>query len=125
MGAGASRLRTQTALSLLESVSFSVIRGNSSEIKTLAQGSGTTKGVDADSADTVKGENLDSAVAFAKTFAAQQKCVVAITGAIDIVADAKKAFVIYNGDALMSRITGTGCQLSALTAAAVAAKAFL
>lgn len=121
VGAGASRLRTQTALSLLESVSFSVIRGNSSEIKTLAQGSGTTKGVDADSADTVKGENLDSAVAFAKTFAAQQKCVVAITGAIDIVADAKKAFVIYNGDALMSRITGTGCQLSALTAAAVAA----
>ncbi len=50
VGAGASRLRTDTALKLLEKVRFSVIRGNISEIKTLAAGSGTTKGVDADSA---------------------------------------------------------------------------
>lgn len=35
-----------------------MIRGNISEIKTLALGSGTTKGVDADVADKVTLENL-------------------------------------------------------------------
>lgn len=121
VGAGASRLRTDTAFRLLRDVKFTVIRGNISEIKTLASGAGTTKGVDADVADKVTEENLDSAVAFAKAFAAQTGAVIAITGAIDIVADAQKAYCIRNGNAMMSSITGTGCQLSALTAAFVTA----
>ena len=110
-----------TAFRLLREVQFTVIRGNISEIKTLASGAGTTKGVDADVADKVTEENLDSAVAFAKAFAARTGAVVAITGAIDIVADAQKAYCIRNGNAMMSSITGTGCQLSALTAAFVTA----
>ena len=121
VGAGASRLRTDTARRLLDEVRFTVIRGNVSEIKTLAAGSGTTKGVDADVADRVTEENLDEAVAFAKAFAAKAGAVVAITGAIDIVADGKTAYCIRNGHAMMSSITGTGCQLSAMTAAFVAA----
>ena len=121
VGAGASRLRTDTAFRLLREVQFTVIRGNISEIKTLASGAGTTKGVDADVADKVTEENLDSAVAFAKAFAARTGAVIAITGAIDIVADAQKAYCIRNGNAMMSSITGTGCQLSALTAAFVTA----
>ena len=48
VGVGASGLRTQTAQALLSKVKFTVIRGNSSEIKTLALGAGTTHGVDAD-----------------------------------------------------------------------------
>ena len=48
VGAGASRFRTETALKLIKEIKFSVIRGNVSEIKTLAYGSGSTKGVDAD-----------------------------------------------------------------------------
>ena len=51
----------------------------------------------------------------------QTGAVIAVTGAIDIVADAKKAYCIYNGHPMMSSITGTGCQLSALTAAFVTA----
>ena len=119
VGAGASKLRTETAQKLLEEVKFTVIRGNISEVKTLASGSGTTKGVDADVADKVSEENLDSAVAFAKAFAEKMGAVVAITGAIDIVADGKKAYCIRNGHPMMSSITGTGCQLSAMTAAYV------
>ena len=121
VGAGASRLRTGTALRLLEEVQFAVIRGNISEIRTLASGAGTTKGVDADVADRVTEENLDVAVRFAKGFAARTGAVVAITGAIDIVADRDTAYCIRNGNAMMSSITGTGCQLSALTAAFVTA----
>ena len=121
VGAGASRLRTDTANRLMREVRFDAVRGNISEIKTLCTGSGSTKGVDADVADKVTEENLDSAVAFAKAFAAQTGAVIAITGAIDIVADAHTAYCIRNGNAMMSSITGTGCQLSALTAAFVTA----
>ena len=121
VGAGASKLRTDTAVRLMEAVKFTVIRGNISEIKTLALGSGTTKGVDADVADKVTEENLDEATAFAKEFARRTGAVVAITGAIDIVTNGQRAFCIRNGRAEMSAITGTGCQLSALTAAFVTA----
>lgn len=117
VGAGASALRTATALQILEEVRPTVIRGNVSEIKTLALGSGSTKGVDADVADRVTAENLDQMVAFAKDFSARTGAVLAITGAIDLVADPHRAFCIYNGHPDMSRITGTGCQLSAVTAA--------
>ena len=47
--------------------------------------------------------------------------IIAITGEIDIVADANKSFCIRNGHKAMSGITGTGCQLSAMTAAYVTA----
>ena len=121
VGAGASTLRTKTAYDLLENVDFAVIRGNISEIKTLANGKGTTKGVDADVADTVTEENLPQAVSFAKAFAQKTGAVIAITGAIDIIADGEKAYCIYNGHPMMSSVTGTGCQLSAMTAAYVTA----
>lgn len=117
VGAGASKLRTETALKLLDEVKFTAIRGNISEIKSLALRSGTTKGVDADVADKVTEENLDSAVAFAKAFARKTGAVIAIAGAIDIVADREKAYCIRNGHPMMSSITGTGCQLSAMTVA--------
>lgn len=44
VGAGASALRTKTAMELIEHIEFTVIRGNASEIKTLALGQGTTRG---------------------------------------------------------------------------------
>ena len=44
VGAGASHLRTETALRLLREVKFTVIRGNISEIRTLAAGSGGNTG---------------------------------------------------------------------------------
>ena len=121
VGAGASGLRTETAIELMNKIKLDIIRGNISEIKTLAIGYGTTKGVDADSADKVTEENLEDMIAFAKKFSEKTKAVVAITGAIDLVADSEKCYVIRNGVPEMSKITGTGCQLSGLaTAYAVA-----
>lgn len=121
VGAGASALRTDTAVKLIQQVKFNVIRGNSSEIKTLARGNGFTKGVDADVSDTITEDNLDEAIDFAKDFAKKTNAVIAITGPIDIVANGEKAYCVYNGHPMMSRITGTGCQLSALTAAFITA----
>lgn len=121
VGAGASKLRTETAKQILTEVKPDVIRGNISEIKTLAMGTNTTKGVDADACDKVTKDNLDTAVSFAKAFAKETNAIIAITGAIDIIADEKTAYCIYNGDKRMSSITGTGCQLSAMLAGFVAA----
>lgn len=117
VGAGASALRTDTAVGLMDRIKFDVIRGNISEIKTLALGSGTTKGVDADVADAVTEDTLESAVSFAKTLAEKTGSIIAITGAIDLVADSERCFVIRNGRPEMGRITGTGCQLSGMLTA--------
>ena len=121
VGAGASDLRTNTAVNLMKEIPFTVIRGNISEIKTLALGSGTTKGVDADVADAVTEENLDTAVSFVKDFSQKAHAIIAVTGAIDLVSDGTRCFVIRNGRPEMGKITGTGCQLSGMMTAFVTA----
>ncbi len=121
VGAGASALRTRVAGDLLDKLAVSVIRGNMSEMRALAGGASTTRGVDVCPDDAVTEDNLAAGAAFARDFAAKTGAVVAITGAIDIVADAERAYAVRNGSALMGRITGAGCMLSCLcTAYAVA-----
>ena len=119
VGAGASTLRSETTFALLKEIKFSVIRGNISKIKTVSLGSGTTRGVDADVADMITEENIEDSIAFAKQLSQRTGAIIAITGAIDIVANSEKAYVIYNGHKEMSRITGTGCMLSAILGAYV------
>jgi hydroxyethylthiazole kinase len=114
VGAGASTLRNETALKLLREIKFSVIRGNISEIKFLASGSANTQGVDASAADAVTADNLESVISFAKALSKTTGAVIAITGATDIVADSERAYIIKNGHPMMSRVTGTGCMLTAV-----------
>ena len=106
---------------LIKEIKFSVIRGNVSEIKTLAYGSGSTKGVDADLTEAVNERNLQQSISFIKGFAKKKEAIVIITGAIDLVTDGEKCYVIRNGRSEMGRITGTGCQLSGITTAFLAA----
>lgn len=121
VGAGASTLRTETALRITEEINLSVIRGNISEIKCLAFGIDTKGGVDADAADRITQDNLNEVIKFAKDFSEKTRSVTVITGAVDIVTDGKETYCIRNGHPMMSCVTGTGCQLSALTAAFAAA----
>lgn len=121
VGAGASALRTRTAGDLLDQLPISVVRGNMSEVKALAGHASTTRGVDVCPADVVTEDNLLAGATFVQGFAEKTGAVVAVTGAIDIVADAERVFAIRNGSPLMGRMTGTGCMLSCLcTAFAVA-----
>lgn len=119
VGVGASRLRREGARQLLGQVRFAVIRGNLSEVKTLATGCLDGHGVDA--ADRVTVENQREIIGFAKTLAQSTGAVIAVTGETDIVADSQRAYCIHNGHPMMARVTGTGCQLSVLTAAFVTA----
>lgn len=123
VGAGASALRTATASELLDTLPVRIVRCNMSEAKALAGASARTRGVDVNPNDAVTDENLASSVAFARQFAEKAGCVVAITGAIDVVASAERAFAIRNGRAIMGKITGAGCMLSAVTCAYAVAHA--
>ena len=121
VGVGASALRLRTAQELMARVPFTVLRGNVSELRALAGGQEHTRGVDAGGADAVTEAELEQGVAFAKGTARRTGTVVAVTGAIDLVSDGEQCVVIRNGRPEMGLVTGTGCQLSALTAACLAA----
>lgn len=121
VGAGASKLRTETAKRILTELQPQIIRGNISEIKALLFDASGTKGVDASIDDAVTAENLKQAADFAKACAKQSSAIVSISGAIDLIADADTCYAVYNGRAEMAKVTGTGCQLGALTAAFAAA----
>lgn len=116
VGVGASGFRKSTVFELMREVGFTAIRGNISEIKTLAMGTGNTTGVDADLADRVTDENLDNIIPFIKEFSAKTGSVIAVTGSIDLVSDAKHCYVIRNGRPEMGKVTGTGCMLSGMLA---------
>lgn len=117
VGVGASVLRTKTVFRLLEEIKFSVIRGNISEIKTVYAGSGSTMGVDAAVADKVTDETVNEVIQVAQQLSQKTGAVIAITGEIDIIATETKAYLVKNGHAMMSKITGTGCMLSSVIGA--------
>ncbi len=117
VGVGASNLRTTTVLNLIRKVNFDVIKGNISEIKVLVNGGRNVHGVDAGFEDRVTYKNLNKHLEFLKNYAKEVGSIVVVTGEIDIVCDDKKAFVITNGRSEMGKVTGTGCQLSAMITA--------
>jgi len=113
VGAGASKLRNETAARILNEVKISVLRGNISEIRFLAGLKSAAKGVDA-SEDDLQGSADASAGAIAKTLAARYHCVTAITGATDVVSDGKTVVCVENGHPMLANLTGTGCMCSSL-----------
>lgn len=127
VGAGASKIRTETAAELIKELDITSVRGNISEIKAVASELGIFKsnskanGVDADDVDLVTEENLEQSIELIKEFAKKTSTVTCVTGAIDIVTDGDEAYIIRNGRTEMSKITGTGCQLSSLVCAFTAA----
>ena len=121
VGVGASALRLRTAQELMARVTFTVLRGNVSELRALAGGQEHTRGVDAGGADAVTEAELERGVAFAKGTARRTGTLVSVTGAIDLVSDGEQCVLIRNGRPEVGLVTGTGCQLSALTAACLAA----
>ena len=81
---------------------------------------GFSGGVDVRPVDVVTEETLTEAVTFVRAVSKRLGAVVAVTGAIDLVSDGQQCAVIRGGREEMSRVTGTGCQLSGLAAAFLA-----
>lgn len=116
VGVGASAFRQSIAKELLEQVHPTVVRCNAAELRALVRQVRMPGGVDA--APDAQPEEL---AALAKTAALQLGCIVAVTGADDLVTDGRTGFCIHNGTPLLRRVTGAGCMLSVLTAAFAAA----
>jgi len=106
-GAGATDLRDQKCLELLDGVRIDIIKGNISEIARVSGENVRTKGVDA-------AEVEKDMIQVAKHLAAKRKCTVVVTGQEDIIADAKKVYIVKNGHPMMSHIVGTGCMAASV-----------
>ncbi|NLB23008.1 MAG: hydroxyethylthiazole kinase [Clostridium sp.] len=121
VGIGSSRLRRRVAEEILKTIQVAVIRGNSSEIKALAHGTVAARGVDASVKNLMQEGDLEEEILLMQEFAKQSNSILLVTGAVDLACDGEHALVLRNGHTMMSQITGTGCQLSALVAAFLAA----
>lgn len=105
--------RTNIAKALL-SCYPTVIRGNAAEILTLVGQKSQAKGVDSQ-------DSTEIALEAAKELASQVQTIVAVTGKVDYVTNGQQVYAISGGDISLTRVTGTGCSLSAMVAAFVAA----
>lgn len=112
VGAGASQFRTEAVQLLLQEVKPSVLRGNLSEIRCIAGLNVQTRGVDASTEDAMG--DLEQEKSLARALATRLSCVVAITGAIDIVSDGIITVTISNGRERLASVTGTGCMSTSL-----------
>ncbi|MEG1833011.1 MAG: hydroxyethylthiazole kinase [Burkholderiaceae bacterium] len=109
VAAGVLAYRT-SALHGLISHKPAAIRGNASEILSLAGITAAGKGVDSTAASS-------AAIAAAQSLALMSGAVVAVTGEIDYVTDGHQTWSVTGGHPLMTRVVGTGCALSAVVAA--------
>ncbi len=110
VGAGATRFRTETVVRLLEALEIAVLKGNAGEIGTLAGVGAEVRGVDSVG---VTGDPGEICCALAERLG----CVVAMSGAVDVVSDGGRIAYIENGHPLMGRVSGTGCMASSVTGA--------
>lgn len=113
VGSGATRLRTDSARRLARELPVTVVRGNASEVLSLADAGVTTRGVDA-----VHG--VEDAVGAALRLARELDTTLAITGPVDLVTDGARVLRVANGHAMMALVTGTGCTATALVGAFLA-----
>ena len=106
---GALRLRSDFCQHLLNAAP-AAIRGNASEILALAQHEQGGRGVDSL-------HQAESALTAARQLAQKYHSIVAVTGEVDYVTDGARTLRVTGGSALMTRVVGTGCALSAVVAA--------
>ena len=109
-GAGATELRDRKVFELLDQVKINIIKGNVSEIARVSGANIRTKGVDA----TEVGTDLET---LAQKLAVRRQATVVITGKVDIVAGDQGIYRVKNGDALMTRVVGTGCMAASVIGA--------
>lgn len=113
VGSGATKLRTASAKKLINELEISVVRGNASEVLSLAHGDSATKGVDSV-------HSVDEAADAAIRLSNELDTTIAITGGVDLVTDGGRICMVHNGHPLMGYVTGTGCTASAIIGAFLA-----
>jgi hydroxyethylthiazole kinase len=111
VGAGATPYRNQAIDSLLAVASPTVIRGNGSEIMSVAGSAVVTRGVDSSA-------KANDALGAAQALVQRTGGTVCVSGETDHILDAQRRWArLSNGHVWMTRITGVGCSATALVGA--------
>lgn len=113
VGSGATKLRTDSAKHLIDELTVSVVRGNASEVLSLAHEGSQTKGVDSI-------HSVDDAAGAALILAKELNTTLAITGEVDLITDGERVYRVSNGHSLMGYVTGTGCTATVVIGAFLA-----
>lgn len=113
VGAGATAYRTSVTHKLVNEFQITALRGNVAEVAHVIGESWAIKGVDA-------GAGEGDVVALAETAARKLSCVVIITGKEDVITNGSSTYVASNGHPILTKVTGTGCLLSAVVGAFLA-----
>ena len=113
VGSGATKLRTDSAKRLIDELEIRVVRGNASEVLSLAREGSRTKGVDSI-------HSVDEAADAASMLARELNTTLAITGAVDLITDGERIYRVSNGHELMGYVTGTGCTATVIIGAFLA-----
>ncbi|KAH8894863.1 HK-domain-containing protein [Thozetella sp. PMI_491] len=123
VGAGATAVRRSAVRTILAGGCPDIIKGNESEIKTVAtihdesQGDGAQqRGVD--SSSTL---NAWEKVQLIQKLARDQETIVIMTGTTDFISDGERSYSISNGHEYLGMVTGTGCVLGTTVSAFVSA----
>lgn len=111
VGAGATRYRTNAVKQIMADCRISVLRGNASEVLSLASADIRTRGVSSSLLIS------DQTVSTLRDLALEKNCIIAASGPEDCITDGRRVFRVGNGQPVMTRVTGIGCGLSAVTAA--------
>ena len=111
VGAGATSYRNQALEELLQQGMPAVVRGNASEVMSMAHVAITSRGVESSA-------NVNDALGAAQALAARTQGTVCVSGEVDHIlhVDGRHAS-LHNGHEWLTRITGVGCALTALLAA--------
>lgn len=127
VGVGISKLRNNVTLEIIENYKLAAIRGNITEIKTIAKLTGiitqsnTAKGVDVSDEDIITKNNLNTNAKIISKLASKLDTVILASGPIDILSDGETTISINNGDEIMPQITGSGCMLSSIVGSCIGA----
>lgn len=111
VGAGATPYRNRALAELMEAGPPTIVRGNGSEVMSVAGLSAVTRGVESSSSS-------DDAVEAARNLARATGAVVCVSGVDDHVIDAEGRWLsLSNGHPWMTKVTGVGCSATAMVGA--------
>ena len=131
VGCAGSAFRRKKCLDLIRQARPSCIRGNAAEIHALARNCNTGRGVDdlfssdeshAGTSTDSASRSLHSVKESARILTKNTGAIVIASGSVDIAALDDTIFELHGGSALLPRITGSGCMLSSLLGAFLAAE---
>lgn len=111
VGCGATKLRTDSTLKILNNVRVTIIKGNAGEIATLSGSKAEVRGVESIGH---QGDIKEMVSILSKQYS---NAVVVVTGATDYIGRGDDVTLCKRGHEMMGKVVGTGCMSASILAA--------